>query len=129
LGIEINEAGDWINHSALSDTHLHLEYRAPSPTGATDMQWITYILYDDIGTYEQSEPFSVVFVKDPLAGDLVIDGVVNMDDLAEFCYYWLEDNGDKSNDYYERADANRSGAVDFTDFALLAPNWLESMEQ
>jgi len=124
LGIEINASGDWINHSALSDTHLHLEYRSPSPSGATDMQWITYILCDDIGGYEPSEPFSVVFVKDPLAGDLVIDGVVDINDLAEFCYYWLQDNGDRSNDYYERADANRDGQVDFLDFAMLANHWL-----
>jgi dockerin type I repeat protein len=124
LGIEIDEVGDFINHSGLADSHLHLEYRAPFPSGATDMQWITYILYDAIDGYEPSEPFSVVFVKDPLAGDLVIDGIVDINDLAEFCYYWLQDNGDKSNDYYERSDANRDGQVDFWDFAILANHWL-----
>ncbi|MCK4997873.1 MAG: hypothetical protein KAS23_00005, partial [Anaerohalosphaera sp.] len=101
-----------------------LEYRSPSPSGAADMQWITYILYDDVGVYEPSEPFSVVFVKDPLAGDLVIDGVVDLNDLAEFCHYWLHDSGDKSNDYYERADTNRDGQVDYLDFTLLANLWL-----
>jgi hypothetical protein len=65
----------------------------------------------------------VVFVTDPPAGDLVIDGQVDMNDLAEFCFYWLKDNGSRENDYYERADANRDGCVNFVDFALLAPHW------
>jgi hypothetical protein len=128
LGIELNEAGDKINHSSLSDTHLHLEYRAPAPSGATDLQWITYIIYDQLGTYEQSEPFTVVFVKDPLAGDLAIDGVVDINDLSEFCYYWLQNKGSKSNDYYERADTNRDGQVNFLDFALFSSNWLQVLE-
>lgn len=128
LGIELNEAGDTINHSSLSDTHLHLEYRASAPSGGTDLQWITYIIYDQLGRYEQSEPFSLVFVKDPLAGDLVIDGTVDISDLAEFCYYWLQDNGSKSNDYYERTDSNRDGQVNFLDFASFASNWLRALE-
>lgn len=126
LGIELNESGDAINHSSLSDTHLHLEYRVTAPSGGTDLQWITYVIYDQLGKYEQSEPFSVVFVKYPLSGDLVVDGAVDMNDLAELCYYWLQDNGSKSNDYYERADTNRDGKVDFIDFSLLASNWLQT---
>ncbi|MFA5239525.1 MAG: dockerin type I domain-containing protein [Phycisphaerae bacterium] len=125
LGIELNEPGNQINHSNLSDPHLHLEYRAPAPSGATDLQWITYIIYDNFGNYEPSEFFSIAFVKDPLAGDLVIDGLVDGSDLAELCYYWLENNGDRSNDYYERADTNRDGAVNLLDFAMLASNWLK----
>jgi hypothetical protein len=124
LGIEVNEPGDWINHSALSDPHLHLEYRAPSPSGAVDMQWITYIIYDEFDGYEPSEPFSIVFVQDPPAGDLAIDGSVNINDLSEFCFYWLKDNGSRENDYYERADVDKDGKVDFKDFCLFAANWL-----
>ncbi len=123
LGILLDEAGDSFNHSELSDTHLHLEYHAPAPSGETELQWITYIIYDELGNYEPSEPFSVVFVKDAPAGDLAIDGKVDMKDLAEFCYYWLETNGSKENDYYERADANKDGYVNFADFALFALNW------
>ncbi|MBN1457718.1 MAG: hypothetical protein JW912_07695 [Sedimentisphaerales bacterium] len=124
LGIELDQPGDFINHSSLADPHLHLEYRAPSPSGATDMQWITYILYDDLGDYQQSEPFSVVFVQEPLAGDLVIDGSVNVEDLLEFCYYWLRDNPARENDFYERADCNRDGYIDLIDFAFFSSNWL-----
>jgi Dockerin type I domain len=124
LGIELSEPNDYIDYSALADSHLHLEYRAPSPSGETDMQWITYILYDDVGPYQQSEPFSVVFVQEPAAGDLVIDGFVDADDLAEFCYYWLNDDGSRENDYYERADNNRDGYVDLLDFAFISLNWL-----
>jgi hypothetical protein len=125
LGIELNKAGDLINHSALSDPHLHLEYRAPAPSGATNLQWITYVIYDNLGNYEPSEFFSIAFVKDPLPGDLIIEGMVDMNDLTELCYYWLENNGDRSNDYYERADANRDGSVNLLDFAMLASNWLK----
>ncbi|HBG26491.1 MAG: hypothetical protein A2Y10_04110 [Planctomycetes bacterium GWF2_41_51] len=124
LGIEFNEAGDFVNHSALSDSHLHLEYRAPAPSGETELQWITFIIYDEFENYEPSNPFSIAFVMDPPAGDLVIDGKVDMDDMTEFCYYWLESDGGKSNDYYERTDANRDGKVDFIDFSMLALNWL-----
>lgn len=125
LGILIDQPGDSVNHSALVDKHLHLEYRAPSLSGGTDLQWITYQIYDALGKYEPSEPVSVVFVKDPPAGDLAIDGVVDIYDLAEFCHYWLADEGSIYNDYYERADANKNGKVDFADFALLAENWLD----
>jgi hypothetical protein len=125
LGILLDQPGDSVNHSALVDKHLHLEYRALSPQGGTDLQWITYLIYDALGKYQQSEPISVVFVQDPPAGDLAIDGIVNIYDLAEFSYYWLADNGGKSNDYCERADVNKNGIVDFADFALLAANWLK----
>jgi hypothetical protein len=124
LGILLDEAGDSFNHSSLSESHLHLEYRAPAPSGETELQWITYVIYDDLGIYEPSEPFSVVFVTDPSAGDLVIDGSVDINDLAEFCFYWLGDSGGRENDYYERADANKDSYVNFADFALLASNWL-----
>jgi hypothetical protein len=125
LGIELNKAGDRLNHSALSDPHLHLEYRTPAPSGATDLQWIMYVIYDNFENYEPSEPFGIVFVKDPPDGDLMLDGSVDMNDLVELCYYWLESDGNRSNDYYERADANRDGTVDFLDFALMASNWLK----
>jgi hypothetical protein len=114
-------AGDSYSHSIYADPHLHMKYRASTNT---KLYWITFRMYDAIGKYQPSEPFSVVFVQDPPAGDLAIDGVVDIYDLAEFCHYWLEDNGGKSNDYYERADASKNGKVDFADFAMLAVNWL-----
>jgi len=126
LNILVDEIGDEFNHSVLSDPHLHLEYRAPAPPAGQELQlqWITYYLYDALGTYQPSEPFTVVFVKDPLDGDLVVDGVVDENDLAQFCEYWLLDAGSRRNDFYQRADINRDGAVNITDFVLLARNWL-----
>lgn len=121
----LTKAGDWFNHSLYADPHLHMKYRAST---GTQLHWITFQIYDAKGKYQSSEPFSVVFVHDPLAGDLIIDGVVDISDLSEFCYYWLQDNGDKSNDYYERADTNRDGHVNFLDFAIFASNWLQVLE-
>ncbi len=130
LGITLDKAGDTFNHSSLSEPHLHLQYRAPAPAGATELHWVTCRLYDEIDDgdrYEPSEPFTIVFVRSPLAGDLIIDGRVNWQDLAEFAYYWPSRNSSGANDYYERADADKSGYVDFDDFALLTSNWLESL--
>ena len=83
---------------------------------------------EDANQYGPSEPFTIVFNREPLSGDLAVDGTVDSNDLAELCYYWLSGNGSIHNDYYERADANRDEAVDFSDFALLAANWLKSID-
>ena len=131
LGITLDQPGHSVNHSALSDSHLHLEYRAPSPAGVNELQWITYQLYDAIADgnqYEPAETITVVFVTAPLAGDLVVDGMVDMFDLAAMAHYWWANNGANTNDYYERADADRNGFVDFTDLAILASHWLCSAE-
>ena len=131
LGITLDEAGDFVNHSVLSDSHLHLQYRAPNPAGATELQWIMYRLYDAIADgnqYEPSELITVVFVAEPLAGDLVVDGTVDGYDLAMLGHYWLLGDGSVTNDYYERADADRNGYVDFADLVLLASNWLDLLE-
>lgn len=125
IGITLDEAGDLFNHSVLSDTHIHFQYRAPASTGGTELQWITFVIYDELGKYEPSEPFSIVFCADPPAGDLVIDGKVDLNDIAELSYYWLEENGSITNDFYERADANKDGKVNFRDFVLLAENYLK----
>jgi hypothetical protein len=44
-------------------------------------------------------------------------------DLARLSHYWLAPESSRHNDYCERADANRDGAVNFVDFARLASNW------
>jgi len=126
-GILLDEVGDEFNHSVLSESHLHLEYRAPAPSGGQDLQWITYVLYDAMGIYQDSEPLTVVFVREPLAGDLVVDGIVDIEDLAELYCDWLKDGADRPNDYYERADANRDGRVDLLDFSLFAANWRKNL--
>ena len=126
IGIIFDESGDTFNYSDSWDPHLHLQYRTASETGGTDLLWFTFQIYDEIAganQYEVSEPFTIVFAGEPLAGDLAVDGTVDLMDLVEFSYYWLGDEGCRANDYYERADANRDGKVDFYDFALMASNW------
>ena len=129
IGLIFDKSGDTFDYSSSWDSHLHLQYRAASETGGTGIFWITYQIYDEIAgvdQYEVSEPSTIVFAGEPLAGDLAVDGTVDVKDLVEFSYYWLGDRGSRTNDYYERADANRDGNVDFCDFALIASNWENS---
>ncbi len=126
IGIIFDEPGDTFNYSGFWDSHLHLQYRTTAPAGDTDLLWVTFQIYDEIGglgQYEVSEPFTIVFTAEPLAGDLVVDGMLDINDLVEFSYYWLGDKGCRANDFYERADTNRDGRVDFCDFAVMASNW------
>lgn len=128
----IDQAGQYFNHSSIhesrGDAHMHLSYQA---VDNFNLHWVTYCVYDGFADssepnhYETSEPVTIAFIKEPLAGDLVVDGTVDAKDITRFGYYWLDDEGDRTNDYYERADANRDSVVDFLDFALLASNWLE----
>jgi hypothetical protein len=132
IGIVFEGPGDTFDYSGSWETHLHLQYRADAPIGRTDLFWVTLQIYDEIesaGQYEVSEPFSIIFASEPLAGDLAVDGKVDAVDLMEFSYYWLENKGSRTNDYYERADANRDGKVDFYDFALMASNWKNSAQK
>jgi hypothetical protein len=128
----IDQIAQSFNHSEIhalrGDPHMHLSYQA---VDGTNLFWITWQMYDEIedaNQYEPSEPFTIVFNTEPLAGDLVVDGTVDIYDLAEFSYYWLRDEGSINNDYYERADSNRDGKVNLLDFAMLASNWLETLQ-
>lgn len=131
----IDEVGQDFNHSYIhalrNDSHLHMSYQAAD---GENLFWITFCLYDEFADpnnpddpnhYQQSKPFSFVFNMEPMAGDLVIDETIDEKDLAELSYYWLEDEGDKTNDYYERADINRDGTVNFIDFAILSQTRME----
>lgn len=124
----IDQIGQSLNHSEIhalrGDPHMHMSYQA---VDGTSLFWITWQIYDALGQYEPSEPFTLVFNTEPLAGDLVVDGTVDIYDLAELSYYWLRDEGSIYNDYYERADSNRDGKVNLRDFAMLASNWLGTL--
>ena len=124
----IGAVGESFYHSHVydlrGDSHMHMSYQA---TDGETLHWITFRLYDEIedaNQYEPSEPFTIVFNREPAAGDLVVDGVVDLKDLVELSDAWLAADGSRANDYQERADANRDGTVDWIDFALLASNWL-----
>ncbi len=56
-----------------------------------------------------------------IVGDLDDDRNVDIDDLAMFCDYWLEQN------YVGWPDFNNDKKVDFKDFSLLAANWRQSI--
>jgi hypothetical protein len=96
-----------------------------------NLHWMTFRLCDDLDDGEQyasSEPLTIVFNVEPLAGDLVVDGKVDLSDMLALTDYWLSAGGSRENDFCERADANRDGWVDGFDFALLASNWLTPAE-
>lgn len=130
----IDEAGNSFNHSYIfdlrGDPHIHLSYQT---VDGENLYWITYCVYDafadpnDPNHFQPSEPVTIVFNREPLAGDLIVDGMVDIKDLAEFSDYWLSNEGDRTNDYYERADTNRDGLVDFLDFAALASHWQKTI--
>lgn len=131
----IGEVGEFFNHSYIydlrGDGHMHFSYQA---VDEENLHWITYCLYDAFAYpnapnhYQPSEPFTIVFNQEPLSGDLAVDDMVDIKDVMEFSYYWLGSEGNRNNDYYERADTNRDGSVDFIDFAFLASNWKKSLE-
>jgi len=123
----IGNVGESIYHSYIyalrGDGHIHMSYQA---TDGETLHWITFRLYDeieDVNQYEPSEPFTIVFNVEPAAGDLVVDGAVDLADLVTLTDSWLAPVSARQNDYLERADANRDGRVDWLDFALLASNW------
>ncbi|MFI4910040.1 MAG: hypothetical protein ACIAQZ_00085 [Sedimentisphaeraceae bacterium JB056] len=124
----IDEAGESFDysyiHKARNNPHIHLSFQA---TDKTSLKWITWQLHDtldDGSQYLSSEPFTIVFNTAPISGDLYIDDIADSKDLLYFADYWLETQGSRENDFYERADTNRDGNVDLTDFAAIAENWL-----
>lgn len=122
--------GESFDHSAIhalrGDGHMHLSYQA---VDGESLHWITYRLHDELGLYESSEPFTIVFNIEPLAGDLVVDGVVGFADLADLSRCWLRSDAARRNDFWERADTNRDGVVNLVDFARMARNWRVSASE
>ncbi|HNS20456.1 MAG TPA: dockerin type I domain-containing protein [Sedimentisphaerales bacterium] len=115
-------------HALRGDAHIHMSYQAAD---GENLRWITFRIRDSLedgDQYEPSEPFTIVFNVEPLAGDLVVDGKVDLADLTEMSHYWLAPESSRHNDFCERADANRDGVVDLHDFACLAANWRTSQE-
>jgi len=123
----IDAVGQTFDHSYIhnlrGDSHIHMSYQA---TDGESLHWITFRVFDsleDADQYEPSEPFTIVFNVEPPAGDLVVDGVVNLVDLAEMSCRWLSSESSRHNDFCERADTNRDGVVNLLDFAPMAANW------
>lgn len=124
----IDQAGqifDYSNiHNLRNNSHVHLSFQAENDTS---LKWITWKLHDTLNDgqeYLSSEPFTIVFNTSPVSGDLYVDDIVDSNDLFYLINYWLENQGNSSNDFYERADSNKDGNVDLKDLAALATNWL-----
>lgn len=121
------------NLSAYAEHHVHMKYRAPTQH---DLYWATFILYDQLDAYQPSEPFTLVFGRAPLPGDVWVDGTVDTADLAHLAAHWTNayDTTDpnclayaRQSDYFQRADINRDYQVNLLDWARLAANWLKSL--
>ncbi|MBN1816960.1 MAG: hypothetical protein JW828_06340 [Sedimentisphaerales bacterium] len=128
-GRQLDEPGDTIDHSMLSESHLHVQYRWPLSGDEFDpnsLCWITYRLHDTLADdqlYASSEEVTILFFNDPPPGDLIVNHSVDEWDLSRFLRFWLFDEGGRNNDYYERADINRDSRVNLLDFSMLAQNW------
>ncbi len=127
--------GDSFNHSALSDTHIHLYYQAPAP--GNELYWIQYRVYDELHDpefpdrgYLPSRPTTVVFGRSPEPGDIHVDGKTDLLDLEKFSLFWLlqsdcdvrNSRGQAALDLFDRADINRDYRVDLHDFRELSRN-------
>jgi hypothetical protein len=99
---------------AVGSGEYHLRLRDDSPSPAFDEYWLAGVtivgLNVDVGDLEVDS-----MVNAP--GDITIDGVVDVTDLAVLASRWQQPGvriqGDLSGD----------GAVDVTDLAILAANW------
>jgi hypothetical protein len=111
-----------------NNAHLHLSYQADDGTA---LRWVTLQVVDELAdgnTYNPSEPFTLVFNTAPSAGDIVIDGAVDLLDLVSLAYHWQDSNASIDNDYYERADTNRDGVVDLEDYQCLCDHWTGALD-
>jgi len=79
---------------------------------------------------DKNDPTAVVstFEVVPVAGDFDGDGIVEADDLAIFCKYWLEDQcyNDKP---CELADFDETSDVNSKDFAVFSSLWMKEYQQ
>lgn len=81
-----------------------------SPTSGTNNDWVLYIT-------KSCDPTNTNF------SDLNYDGITNSEDLSALIYYWV-DYLCSGPFWCWCTDFNKSGSVDFNDFAELAANWL-----
>ena len=124
----IDQVGQSFDYSSIhkqhSDAHMHMSYQGVE---SDELYWVSWQITDTTGTYEDSAVFTFVFNVQPELGDVYVDGVIDIKDFENYLAYWMESDGSKANDYYERADIDRSGQVDLADFAILVNNWMKSI--
>jgi hypothetical protein len=74
----------------------------------------------DIDREDNSLTFPMYF---PLLGDVNLDGVINMADLAVLAEHWLGTYGGELP-WWGKPDLDNSGHVGFDDIAIISENWL-----
>lgn len=72
-----------------------------------------------------SEPNSFWYAAIP--ADLDLSNTVDFLDFSKFSTYWQQTECNESNNWCNRADINQSSAVDLSDLAILADNWLRGL--
>jgi len=60
----------------------------------------------------------------PVLGDYFCPDGVDMIDMEHLALHWLDTGCDETNDYCDWAEISNDSTIDFTDFAILAGNWL-----
>ena len=60
----------------------------------------------------------------PVLGDYFCPDGVDMIDMEHLALHWLDTGCDETNDYCDWAEISNDSTIDFTDFAILADNWL-----
>lgn len=125
--ILLEKPGDRFVHSSMADPHVHLQYRVPAPADPsplTDLHWMRFSVFDEWGFYRPAPEVTVIFAHKPPAGDLWVDGRIDLADVLELAAVWLHPDAGRVNDFHERADTNQDGRVDLTDLEAIAENWL-----
>lgn len=132
LNILIEQPGDIFDYTTSGNPipHIHLTYRV-SAGGESQTQWFTFRIYDAQGNYQPSEECTIIFCQPAIAGDIAVDGVVNILDLEKLAEHWLLASnetqlnvfGEAAIDSFNGTDINRDYQINFMDFALLAENW------
>ena len=72
-----------------------------------------------------NEPNSFWYAAIP--ADLDLSNTVDFLDFSKFSAYWQQTDCNQSNNWCNRADINHSSAVDLSDLAILADNWLRGL--
>ncbi len=78
-------------------------------------------------TYESAErgteqiSFSTMIALEPVLGDLIVNGVIDLEDLAEVAGQWLWEG----EPWAIEEDLNGDGSVNLKDVSILGENWME----
>ncbi len=127
VNVLFEKTGNSFVHSEMADPHVHLQYRVAAPedhSPLTDLHWMRFAVFDELGQYLPAPEVTVAFVREPVAGDLWVNGTVDLADILELAASWLRQGANRVNDNYERADMNHDGRVDLIDLAMMAENWM-----